>query len=241
MEHIGTVLSRWQINLTIQEEGDIYFFYKVRKGVTTPRGLQDISRLFLVLDPQGQGELKTIVIGKKRLPLLRDGGESAWGYIEKVGGRGYAVNRRGHERSNPQGSRAAGEGIYAIVTHTDHTHFLYQLEFPKRLGDVQRTFEIGRRAGYLLLAKHYFAAPAAQPLPPGYLARRPGRFVPAAPRDLREEGKELLLVGATEQSRHLGIETQPEHREPSDADIFRTLALSRRRHSTVPLEKGTWE
>lgn len=255
--------SKWQIDINIMEEGDIYFFYKPKKGVKEVEGLQDISRFYIVMDPSDTHLLRFIVVGKKRLPKIIDGGEAAWAYIEKLGGRGYAIENKIID-SEPtiltRTARPVGEGIYAVLAHRQHTHLLYELELPRRLGDVQKSLEIQRQGSYLLLVKHAWDTQkhgvSHRGVEPNTIdvgkesqiqavsgphPNRKGRFVPVTPFDMRQEGAELLLLGANKDAGKLGVTPISEEEEIETADIFNKLQLSRARHSTKPLLKGSWE
>lgn len=114
---------RWSVDLTFLEQGDIYFFYKPKKGVREAKDISDISRFYIVTDPYADKPPRYIVIGRKRLPAIYDGGETLWGFIEKIGGRGYKVKNNLADLKRIRGAaRPAGEGIYALVNHGEHTH-----------------------------------------------------------------------------------------------------------------------
>jgi len=51
----------------------------------------------------------------------------------------------------------AGEGLYSILKHKDHTHLVYVLEVPDKLGDVQHSFKIEHEGSFILAVKNPFA------------------------------------------------------------------------------------
>jgi hypothetical protein len=53
----------------ILEQGDIYFFYRPKKGAERVKGIEDVRRFFMVTAPEG-GKLYRL-IGKKSLPEVR--------------------------------------------------------------------------------------------------------------------------------------------------------------------------
>src|SRR5256885_5017921 len=65
----------------ILEQGDIYFFYRPKKGAEEVKGIEDIRRFFMVTAPEKSENTKEnsdksqfyrlFVIGKKSLPEIR--------------------------------------------------------------------------------------------------------------------------------------------------------------------------
>ncbi len=212
-----------------------------------------------ILHPQGKRVWRLLVIPRKRLPEVGSH-EREWAFVDTVGHlpeevedaldrQLYETRTRG-ERVRPE-ARPAGEGVYALVRHGDHTHLAYQLEFPKRPGDVQRELRIQKKASYIVAVKN----PAA-PSPPGVglrpekraalpkrLKQRFGgrRFAEADPELLDRAGTELVLIGATDEpERELGIELRPREERETQAAIFRDLKLERDQHPLEPLFRGEW-
>jgi hypothetical protein len=162
----------------------------------------------------------------------------------------YQTKTRG-ERVQPE-ARPAGEGVYAIVQHGDHTHLAYVLELPDTPGEVQQSLNIAEEASYIISVKN-----PEQPSPQGVgldesrqadfpkklQARFRGRrFVEVDPPDfLNHEGAELLLIGASgDVYEDLGIELEDEDESESTAEIFNDLRLEKSQHPTEPLLKGKW-
>ena len=59
----------------ILEQGDIYFFYRPKKGAEEVKGIEDVRRFFMVTAPEEEEEnnnkrsrlYRLFIIGKKRL------------------------------------------------------------------------------------------------------------------------------------------------------------------------------
>ena len=238
------------------ERGNIYFAYRPRVAVTTPRGLHDVQRTYVILSPRGKASYRLIVIAQKRLPALgREGDRRAWGFVGKTSSQPDEVedelDPRG-ERRRPA-ARPAGEGVYLIVRHRQHTHLAYALELPQTPGDVQQALNIVSDGSYVVAVKNP-RAPAAvgTGLDPSRRARFPRnlqvrfrgrRFIPLDPPDfLDHEGAEIILVGARpDVARTLGIELNAEHETLATAEIFTDLRMEQSIHPLRPLLEGTWE
>jgi len=248
--------------IEVLERGDIFFLYRPR--VTTSagpppevRGLHDVQRLFVVLEPDGRDVLRRIVVGKKKLPELT--GERHWGFVDRVTPRvdevradlepsHYATLTRG-ERLQP-GTRAAGEGVYALVRHDDHTHLVYALELPREPGEVQEQLAIAPEASYVIAVKDFARAPvdvarveALAGVVPALSPGRPRgrRWQSATPRLLDREGMELVLIGVDEEVPvELGLELRPQQETLATADVLADLKLRGPAHPDRPLVRGEW-
>ena len=64
----------------------------------------------------------------------------------------YETKTRG-EQVQPE-ARPAGEGVYAIARHGDHTHLTYVLELPDGPGKVQRALNIEEEGSYIISVKN---------------------------------------------------------------------------------------
>lgn len=204
---------------------------------------------------------RLLVIGRKRLPAVGGRGERTWGFVEKASRtpRGlqeelapatYRTKTRGG-RTQPT-TRPAGEGVYAIVRHGDHTHLVYALELPERPGEVQEVFRLEAEGSYIVSVKN-----PEQPSPPGVgLGEgrqasfpkslqgrfRGRRFMPLDPPSvLNYEGAEVLLIGAgRDVSEELDIQLHPQEETAATAEIFTDLRLQKSRHPLKALFEGTW-
>ncbi|HYG62574.1 MAG TPA: hypothetical protein VEL74_08320 [Thermoanaerobaculia bacterium] len=243
----------------VTERGNIYFFYRPAVGAAGedgPHGLVDVQRFHLVLSPKGRDTLRVITIGKKRLPEPRDSGQRFWGYVERVADDPDAIVEE-LEGGREEGrtwlpARPAGEGVYAIACHGNHTHLLYALELPEEPDEVQRELHIGKEGSYLLSVKNPQASsPPSVGLDEEKKAEFPGelqelfggrRFIACEPPSfLDHEGAELLLMGsADDPGEDLGIDLDPEHETEATADLFQELQMERQRHPVEPLLAGKW-
>jgi hypothetical protein len=204
---------------TTLEAGDIYFFYRPRVGHDDPQGLEDVQRLFVILNPAQRSRYRLVVIGRKRLPEPDDPGQRRfWGFVDMVREGTLAIGRvldehtyhtrtRG-ERRQPA-SRLAGEGVYRIVRHGDHTHLAYELTLPTSPGEIQHDLGIRARASYIVTVKNPEAgsppwaglSESQQPHFPRRLHAlfRGRRYAPLDPPDFLDyEGTEFILIAAWE-------------------------------------------
>jgi hypothetical protein len=247
--------------IQLLERGDVVFAYRPRIDRGTATGPEDVQRFYAILQPDGVTRVRRLILGRKRLPRP-ERRERVWGFVDEVADRPdvvtqeldqqtYVTRTRG-ERVLPA-ARPAGEGVYGIVRHDDHTHLAYQLELPAEPGEVQQQLGIERQASYILSVRNPDApAPPGAGLPPRERARLPEelrrlfggrRFIDADPPALLDHpGVEFVLIGASaDVRRELGLDLHPEHETLDSADVFRRLGLSRERTPVAPLVEGRWE
>ena len=244
----------------ILETGHVYFFYRPRVEKDRAESLEDVERFYLVLHPRDKQVWRLLIVGRKRLPEVKDGKERVWGFVAKVGHKpeevedeldrhSYGTKTRG-ERVQPE-ARPAGEGVYSLVAHDKHTHLTYRLEFPRQPGKVQEELRIEPEASYIVTVRNpETPAPPTAGLQPEQRATFPEelkkkfrgrRFISVEPDFLDYEGAELVLVGAAAKpEEELGIELKPEEESETQAAIFRDLGLEREQHPLEPLFKGEW-
>lgn len=243
------------------EEGDIYFVYRPKVEHGSAQGLEDVQRMNVVLHPRGEKRYRLLVIGEKKMPGVEKKGRKSWGFVERVSGdsgkleeelsgKTYRTRTRG-ERDEPA-VRPAGEGVYAIVRHGDHTHLAYALELPRKPGEVQEELNIEKEASYILSIKNPDKpSPSSTGLHEEQKAQFPKklqerfrgrRFIAADPPDfLNYEGAELLLIGSTDDiSEELDITLDTEKETEDTAEVFSDLHLRRSEHPVEPLFKGEW-
>jgi hypothetical protein len=246
----------------VLERGDIYFAYRPRIDVPVARGVADVQRLYMILSPYGKRSHRLIVIGEKRLPALTGGDRKTWAFVDKVAARAadvedeldprtYETQTRGERHVAP--ARPAGEGVYALVLHGEHTHLAYALELPATPGEVQRALNIAAEGSYIIAVKNPEApSPEGVGLNETRRARLPKalaerfrgrRFIPVSPPDFLDyEGGEIVLVGARANvAEELGIDLEPAHETAATAEIFRDLKLEESVHPLTPLFEGKWE
>jgi hypothetical protein len=229
------MIKRWQLDIDFVEQGDIYFFYKPKKGIDKPESIDDVSRFYFVLDPYGKIPPRYIVMGNKKMPEVTDGGQkTTWGFVQIVGGRGFEAYKKAAGPAKGA-SRPAGEGIYSIITHRDHSHLLYSLELPEKLGEVQDAFAIKKEANYIFLERPVEVAPSGPEMPFS-------NFSPVVnSNNLNLRGTEVLLVGVGADIGRLGLRVEKDKETLNSADIFSRLKVDTNRHPTASLISGEWE
>jgi hypothetical protein len=246
----------------VLERGNIYFMYRPKVEQSSASGLEDVQRFFVILSPYGQQRYRLIVIGRKQLPEIESHRDRGWGFVEKVRHRAedieddldaltYPTKTRGERHLAP--ARPAGEGVYVLVRHDDHTHLAFALELPRKPGAVQHELNIPQEGSYIIAVKN-----PEQPAPPGVglngneqaVLPRPlqqrfkgRRFVPVDPPTfLDQEGAELVIIGAGEDtSEELGVSLDPERETLETAEVFSDLRLERSQHPLQPLFEGKWQ
>ena len=243
----------------IVEKGDIFFAYRPRVGEEEPAGIADVQRFFMVLKPQGGSPFRLAVLGRKRLPEAARH-ERIWGFIDKIARSGrdieeelrerhYGTKTRG-ERTVPA-ARPAGEGVYALLQRGRNLHLTYELELPRREGEVQQEFNLPPQGAYIISIKNpETPSPPGAGLPrreeahyPKSLQRefRGRRFAADDPHLLDYEGAEFVLVGArSDPERAYGIDIETERESAETADIVHKLKMTRREHPLEPLLAGDW-
>jgi hypothetical protein len=239
----------------IIEQGDIFFFYRPRVGIDQVDDLSDVRNFFMILQPDGGGKYRRIIVGRKRLPDVRDH-ERNWAFVEEVaetpdelrddlGREVYETRTRGI-RVAPE-ARPVGEGRYLLARHNDHTHLAYVLKVPKQPGPAQDAFRIRPEASYIVAVRNPRAdAPSFTGLRPGQRADYPPdlmerfgdrRFISVDdPRFLDYEGAEIVLIGAAEDvDAELGVEPEI---DDEDLDLLQDLDLDPKDPPSEPLERG---
>jgi hypothetical protein len=150
----------------ILEQGDIYFFYRPKKGAEEVKGIEDVRRFFMVTAPEKENNnnnstnksqlYRLFVIGKKSLPEVRKTeARSSEKYWARVGGIFKDANELTKELTSDEfrkgdTARPVGEGKYAIIKHGNHAELAYILEMPKEPGEAQRELGIEKEASYIV-------------------------------------------------------------------------------------------
>jgi hypothetical protein len=246
----------------VLERGNIYFVYRPKVEHATAAGLEDVQRFFVILSPFDKARYRLLVIGRKRLPAIADDQERTWAFVQKVASEPediedeldrltYSTATRGERHLPP--ARPAGEGVYALARHEDHTHLAFALELPERPGEVQRDLNIPQEGNYIITVKNPdLDAPRGLGLPEEDRAELPQRlrerfrgrrFIPVDPPDfLDREGAELVLIGADENVfEELGVRLDPQHETIETAELFNDLRMERTAHPLRPLFEGRWQ
>jgi hypothetical protein len=242
----------------ILERGDIFFLFRPNAAEFAPEGLLDIRRFYMVLHPEGDDRFRLIAIGKKKLPASREDGQRNWGFVDGVFRTPEkllqaAGGLSGSMEAREENARPAGEGVYAIVLHGNHTHLAYVLELPLTPGEVQQAFNITPEGRFVLAIKNpeAISPPGVgleterQAVFPEELTARfaDRRWVPVdPPKFLDYEGAELVLIGGRDDlGEDLGINLKAHPGDEETAEVFRDLHLGKSERSIKPLFEGVWE
>jgi hypothetical protein len=261
LRHMPCERQMAQTTMTeVLERGNIYFAFRPKVEYTSAEGIEDIQRFFVILSPHGKKRYRLIIIGRKKLPAIRGEHERNWAFVQKVSRAPeeiedeldrltYQTATRGERHLSPV--RPAGERVYAIALHDDHTHLAFALELPEEPGDVQRELNIPSEGSYIVTVKNPEVPAEAslsrteRPDMPARLGERfRGRlFIPLNPPEfLDQEGTEMVLIGADERVfEELGLRLDPERETIETAKIFNDLRMERTAHPLKPLFEGRWQ
>lgn len=244
--------------MDVLERGDVFFLYRPEEDRREPGSLLEVRRFYMVLHPAGEEKYRLIAIGRKKLPDGAEGPERHWGFVDGVFRQPDDLRRAAAGippllGGGGENLRPAGEGVYALVLHGNHTHLAYVLELPELPGEVQEAFRIRPEGRFVIAVKNPEAsAPPGvgleagrQPEFPEALWSRFGdrRWAPVDPPEfLDHEGAELVLIGGRDDlGEDLGIELQAQPEDQETAEIFRDLRLEKSDRTLKPLLKGMWE
>ena len=163
----------------ILEQGDIYFFYRPKKGAEEVKGIEDVRRFFMVTAPEEEENnnksrlYRLFIIGKKSLPEVRKTeARASERYWARVGGIFKEPDELARELFSDEfrkgdAARPVGEGKYAIIRHhQNHTELAYILELPKEPGEAQKELGIEKEASYIVSVINP-KKPAASSVPEG--------------------------------------------------------------------------
>ena len=245
-------------SVRVLERGDLFFLYRPSDDRHEPGGLLDVRRFYMVLHPEEQRRFRLIAIGKKRLPGLDESAQRHWGFVDGVFDSPDELRQAASGipllvGSTGENLRPAGEGVYALVVHGNHTHLVYVLALPSAPGEVQHAFNIEPEGRFVIAVKNPNATS-----PPGVGLEMDRQ--PAFPEDLRSrfgdrrwalvdppqfldyEGAELVLIGGRDDlGEDLGIELKAHPADEETAAVFRDLRLEKSQRAIKPLFEGVWE
>jgi len=252
------MVTQRRSNINVLERGDLFFLYRPNEDRYEPGGLLDIRRLFMVLHPEGTERFRLIAIGKKKLPGFDASDQRHWGFVDGVFRtpeelRQVAAGIPLLIGSNGENLRPAGEGVYALVLHGNHTHLAYVLELPLIPGEVQEAFNIKPEGRFVVAVKNPEASSPPgvgleverQPDFPRELWARFGdrRWVSLDPPEFLDyEGAELVLIGGRDDlGEDLGIDLKAHPEDEETAQVFKDLHMEKSERTIKPLFEGVWE
>jgi hypothetical protein len=239
----------------ILEQGDIYFFYRPKKGAEEVKGIEDVRRFFMVTAPEESQLYRLFVIGKKSLPEIRETeARASERYWARVGGIFKDASELTKELSSDEfrrgdAARPVGEGKYAIVRHhQNHTELAYVLELPNEPGEAQKELGIEKEASYVISVINP-KIPKQSNLPS---TDEPPKYPQEVLNEFNEtenfvslskdtkfidfQNAQIILIGAREGrdviKNEIGIEIKEEQSSP---DIFDKLKLRREQVPIRPL------
>jgi hypothetical protein len=254
----------------ILEQGDIYFFYRPKKGAEEVKGIEDVRRFFMVTAAEQEENntnnskksqlYRLFVIGKKSLPEIRKSeARASERYWARVGGIFTDPNELTKELFSDEfrkgdAARPVGEGKYAIIVkHQNHTELAYMLELPNEPGEAQRELGIEKEASYIISVINP-KIPKSSNLPTTEEPRYPQEvldefsetenFVSLAKdtKFIDYQNAQIILVGAREGRDAIKNEIGIEIEESSQfADIFNKLRVRKDKVPTRPLMEGKLE
>lgn len=244
----------------ILEQGDIYFFYRPKKGAEEVKGIEDVRRFFMVTAPEESQLYRLFVIGKKSLPEIRETeARASERYWARVGGifkdaRELTKDLSSDEFRRGDAARPVGEGKYAIVSHQNHTELAYVLELPNEPGEAQKELGIEKEASYVISVIN----PKIPKQPNLPSTDEPPKYPQEVLNEFNEtenfvslskdtkfidfQNAQIILIGAREGrdviKNEIGIEIKEEQSSP---DIFDKLKLRREQVPIRPLTEGKLE
>ena len=183
----------------ILEQGDIYFFYRPKKGAEEVKGIEDVRRFFMVTAPEEEENnnksrlYRLFIVGKKSLPEVRKTeARASERYWARVGGIFKEPDELASELFSDEfrkgdAARPVGEGKYAIIRHhQNHTELAYILELPKEPGEAQIELGIEKEASYIVSVINPKKPAASSVTRRWYLSKYPEE-IPMYPEELLKE------------------------------------------------------
>jgi hypothetical protein len=224
------------------ERGNVYLFFQPKVEQAAPQDVEDAPKISMVMSPEESHCYRLLLVGLRQM-----GHDNSGGFVDAVSEEPKNIEDRLAPEAHPTKTRGEsqlpalrpiGEGIYGIVRHKDHTHFVYTLNLPKAMGGTQPPFDLKNDGSYILSIKNpEKRSPSTRDLDrPVNLPRqlqekfRDRRFCEADPPDfLNYEGMEFVLISAMENvlaeniMEEVGYELQTEDEKRAIAEILRDL------------------
>lgn len=233
-------------NIEVLEQGNIYFFYRIKKRIDEVDGIEDVQRFYMILSSEDKYRL--FVIGSKKLPDIEKGSKRKyWGFVYKVSEDAEEVEDEMDSYNGNKPAVPAGEGVYKIVKHDEHTHLIFSLELPKELGKVQEEFNIDKEGNFIISIKNPKYSKAMKNkkarLPEELQEKFDGRsFMYSDTEILDYPFVEILMIESGKDiAKNLGVEIEGEDEDLWKADIFTDLKVERDKHPLNSLFKGRFQ
>jgi hypothetical protein len=239
----------------VLEQGDVFFLYRPKVDVEHVGSLDDVQGLYLVLEPDGDGPLRRVEVGRKALPPPGWAGRRhGWAFVaevtrraadlgEQTAAEAYETKTRGRRVQGED--RPLAEGRYALVRRGEDVVWEYALDTPREPGPPQEATGVLAERAFAVSVKDPTnqtrgqRAPTSgrtEPLPDELQSRFAGRRFVALdpPAFLDHEGVELLLMPAGDAEDDVAVAPD------GQVDLFDELAVDADALPTEPLERGEW-
>lgn len=175
-----------EASFVVLESGRIAFHICPRVEVDMPTGLEDVQTFSFTLTPRNRDVQRRLFVVKKRLPDPT-GRDKQWILVDRVS----APPARARV-----GSIEIACGTYAIASHRDHVHFLYELDPGNKAvsASLLRQLRVAPRTSYVAAvlrsgkhhaSEHGFAFEASDD---------PAKLRALDPTLLEHEGAEFVLA-----------------------------------------------
>jgi hypothetical protein len=269
-DHVKSTSDNSIAEAKILEQGDIYFFYRPKKGAEEVKSIEDVRRFFMVTAPEEENNksrlYRLFVIGKKSLPEVRKTeARASERYWARVGGIFKDPNELTKELLSDEfrkgdAARPVGEGKYAIVKHQNHAELAYILEMPNEPGEAQNELGIEKEASYIISVIN----PKVQRSSAGSLpsTEEPVKYPEEVLKEFDEnenfvslakdtkfidyQNAQIILIGSREGrdviKSEIGIKiAQESPQQQQSADIFNKLKVRKDQVPIRPLTEGKLE
>ncbi|HEU4342090.1 MAG TPA: hypothetical protein VFU31_11010 [Candidatus Binatia bacterium] len=238
------------------ERGDVYFFFRSNVVEEAPEKVEDAPTMSVVLSPEESNCYRLLVIVRKQ---TRD--DKDWGFVDAVTNEPKNIENRLAPEAYPTKTRGEtqvpalrpiAEGVYRIVRHNDHAHFVYALKLPKATGGAEAPFSLENQASYIISIKNpekgsRFGNGLEESVDlPRHLQEifRDRPFCEADPPDfLNYAGIEFVLISVAENEvtenlvEELGFDLQTHDESLTSAQIFHDLKMQESVHTSNPFFK----
>ncbi|MCW5836287.1 MAG: hypothetical protein KIS78_28055 [Labilithrix sp.] len=206
-----------EASFLVVESGRIRFFVHPRFAAAAPTSLGDVERVSFTLAPRNRSVARRVSLSERQMPDDR-GGERVTAHVDRVGApepdAGPRRSRRARGARERAGAIEVARGTYAITSHRDHAHLMYELDGESAVSyaALLHLLRVAPRASYVALVQNPESrwrvrdreqgpAPSSGARPRGGSAGRMDddldkrRFMPLDPVFLDHEGTELVLLG----------------------------------------------